>query len=1617
MKKLLFATALLILGATFLRAQGVSIPVPLRAVVVNGITNSSTVIDNRSTATRHSTLHMFCATGTGGWTAIVQYSDASAQGPWTHFSDATATVTSSSPTCAGYGTGYHAYISFSVTGTVSISYSGTQNIYLAGGGSGTGGGTVTNFVTPTVPSWLTATVLTPTTTPNLTLTPTTGQTAGQVIGTCGSATTFGPCALTVSDIPALPYQPTGNYITSITGDATASGPGAAALTLATVNSNVGSCGDATHSSQITLNAKGLATGCTPITINAIVNPMTSSGDMIYGGTAGAPTRLPAGTAGQILTIAGGIPTWAAATGATALSAIVPATGANTIANGDNAQIWQWLLTTSGKSAFTFGEPSASSAGGTPYLVNVQTASGSTVNPFVATAGGTANGVQVLKSGFLSSKGTGGIDSNMLRCDVTTSTKCIQDVLSGITAANTRAITWQDVSGIVAYTNAGGPVLPGFGGTGAGAFTTGSIPYIGASGVYQQDNANLFYDAVNKCAGIGTNSCSPYNLSVKGQSGAGASMLVASVGVQPSSLSFSVNASIGLQVGEQSNGDLRLFNTVRGSSFIYVPASTGQLELQPTAGDITVGGAIATTNRLDIQSCDSGGCLQVFNQGSGDTLTTLRASATQTGNILTIASNGGTAQAGIDASYHFNAPQFTSNAANGASLNANLNLSSVGAVNWTDVCTDRSSPGLMEIDNCTPGAYRDLILRNLTINALASSPGCLQVGSGQVTSTGIPCGSGSGGTAYTTSVTNVSSYTIPAATHGQGTTPIVWLFDSNATTFTVTGATNASPIVITVVSTTGLSSSSVVGLSGVLGNTAANGIWQIAGLTGTTFQLVGSTGSGAWTSGGTVAIGAEANAPNYYRDAAGDVLLTFVPNFTGTIQVGGGAGGGGSGGTITSISMTAPSALFVSPVGGSPITSGAGTLALTLANQPANCVVAGPASGGATTPTCRSLVLADEVAAGAVTQVQFSNGTTFASSPYVRIAVATGQFSLGLNGTATGQMLLQNGNTSGASVFVQNSAATTAWNFNMPASPGVAGQPLLSGGGGSTAQTYGTVGVPAGGTGNTSNTAHGVMIGEGSASLVTLPAAGLGTILTGQGATTDPSFSASPTLGIPGTTAGSLTLAGPTSGLVTLKTASAAGTWSMTLPTGTGTAGQFLQTDGTGTTSWTTALTSLTFSAPLTGGTVLTTGTAGCPTCVVATTPGAGIAHFAGSTQTVTSSLVSLTADVTGILGSANGGDGVNNGTFTETRSGNVTFTGAFNPTFAIPSSSTWAFPSGSDTLVTLTATQTLTNKTLTTPTIASFVNATHNHTNAAGGGPLSLTSAAFANTGTTVTVLHGNAAGNLTFGAVSLTTDVTGVLPPANLPVATTIAKGVVQTDGSTITNSSGAISCTTATVSQIGCVRPDGSTITITGGVISATTSGGITGLTTNVIPKATSATTIGNSSITDNGTTVSTTEAFAALSVSSGSAPPTVTWGTGGGWAPKLGTAPTSGCVAAGQICVYGDSTSNTLLASYNGGSLYHLGQVVASGTLVMGTSAISSGACATAVTATATGVATTDTVSVSFNGDPTGVTGYIPSTSGTLTIFVYPGTNLVSAKACNQTGTSITPGALTLNFGVVR
>ena len=62
------------------------------------------------------------------------------------------------------------------------------------------------------------------------------------------------------------YTGTGTVVGGATaaGDLTFSAPN---FTLATVNSNIGLCGDATHVSQVTLDAKGRATACTPVAIS------------------------------------------------------------------------------------------------------------------------------------------------------------------------------------------------------------------------------------------------------------------------------------------------------------------------------------------------------------------------------------------------------------------------------------------------------------------------------------------------------------------------------------------------------------------------------------------------------------------------------------------------------------------------------------------------------------------------------------------------------------------------------------------------------------------------------------------------------------------------------------------------------------------------------------------------------------------------------------------------------------------------------------------------------------------------------------------------------------------------------------------------------------------------------------------------------------------------------------------------------------------------------------------------------------------------------------------------------------------------------------------------------
>lgn len=105
--------------------------------------------------------------------------------------------------------------------------------------------------------------------------------------------------------------------------------------------------------------------------------------------------------------------------------------------------------------------------------------------------------------------------------------------------------------------------------------------------------------------------------------------------------------------------------------------------------------------------------------------------------------------------------------------------------------------------------------------------------------------------------------------------------SQINTGSVTGATNASPIVITSAAH-GLNTGTRITVASVGGNTAANGTFTITRVDADTFSLDGSTGNGAYTSGGTwkvtgLYLGSfTASSANGYEQGK---VYTVVANFT------------------------------------------------------------------------------------------------------------------------------------------------------------------------------------------------------------------------------------------------------------------------------------------------------------------------------------------------------------------------------------------------------------------------------------------------------------------------------------------------------------------------------------------------------------------------------------------------------------------------------------------------------------------------------------------------------------------------------------------------------------------
>ena len=175
-----------------------------------------------------------------------------------------------------------------------------------------------------------------------------------------------------------------------------------------------------------------------------LNPMTTTGDIIYESSTGVASRLGIGSTGNVLTVTGGVPVWSA-----------PATSGTVTSVG-------------------LAAPSIFTVSGSPV-----TSSGTLTLSYSGTALPIANG------------GTGdtSFTANQIVIGGTTSTGPLQQISAGtsgqiLTSNGSGAPTWSTSAPI-------------------SGFTPGSVIFAGATGQLAQDNAEFFWDNTNFRLGIGT----------------------------------------------------------------------------------------------------------------------------------------------------------------------------------------------------------------------------------------------------------------------------------------------------------------------------------------------------------------------------------------------------------------------------------------------------------------------------------------------------------------------------------------------------------------------------------------------------------------------------------------------------------------------------------------------------------------------------------------------------------------------------------------------------------------------------------------------------------------------------------------------------------------------------------------------------------------------------------------------------------------------------------------------------------------------------------------------------------------------------------------------------------
>jgi hypothetical protein len=176
-------------------------------------------------------------------------------------------------------------------------------------------------------------------------------------------------------------QPAGSYITALTGDGSAAGPGSSAFTLATVNSNVGSFGSSTAIPSFTVNAKGLITAAstsaviapagtltgTTLASNVVTSSLTSVGTITSGVWNGTAITVPNGGTGDASFTAYSV----ICGGTTSTGALQNVSGVGTAGQ---------VLTSNGASALPTWQPTSVAL--TPISQNITLVTGDITNQYI-----------------------------------------------------------------------------------------------------------------------------------------------------------------------------------------------------------------------------------------------------------------------------------------------------------------------------------------------------------------------------------------------------------------------------------------------------------------------------------------------------------------------------------------------------------------------------------------------------------------------------------------------------------------------------------------------------------------------------------------------------------------------------------------------------------------------------------------------------------------------------------------------------------------------------------------------------------------------------------------------------------------------------------------------------------------------------------------------------------------------------------------------------------------------------------------------------------------------------------------------------------------------------------